>query len=128
MNGVTAKMTACPKPLGESWALDTAAATHSRLISTVSQDSLTKDFGGHRNPPPSGPVSWAPSQTPADSRVGPITQSGYDKKRGEIVAWGQTTAALAVQIKTDKSTTTTTLSTDAPEPACLPDCDGAISL
>jgi hypothetical protein len=97
VNGVTAKMTACPKPLAESWALDTAAATHSRLISTVSQDSLTKDFGGHRNPPPSGPVSWAPSQTPADSRVGPITQSGYDKKRGEIVAWGQTTAALAVQ-------------------------------
>ena len=29
--------------------------------------------------------------------MGPITQSGYDKKRGEIVAWGQTTAADAVK-------------------------------
>jgi hypothetical protein len=99
-NGVKAKMTACPKPLGESWALDTAAAAHNKFIASVSKDSLSKDFGAHRNPPPSGPVSWAPSlppNQPVDPREGPLVQSGYDKKVGEIVALGQTTAALAVQ-------------------------------
>jgi hypothetical protein len=88
VNGVTAKTTACSKPLGESWALDTAADAHNKFIAKVSKDSLLKDQGGHRNPPPSGPLSWAPS--------GPLVQSGYDKKVGEIVAWGQTTAAQAV--------------------------------
>jgi hypothetical protein len=98
-NGVKAKMTACPKPLGESWALDTAATTHNKHVASVSKDVLAQDqFMGHRNPPPSGPVSWAPSTSnPVDSRVGPLVQSGYDKLRGEIVAFGQTTAAQAVQ-------------------------------
>jgi len=98
VNGVTAKMAACPKPFGESWALDTAAATHNRLIASVSKAVLGQDkFMAHRNPPPGGPVSWAPSKDPVDPRLGPIVQSGYDRKTGEIVAWGQTTAALAVQ-------------------------------
>jgi hypothetical protein len=98
-NGVTAKMTACPKPFGESWALDTAATTHNKHVASVSKDVLAQDqFMGHRNPPPGGPVSWAPSTSnPVDPRVGPLVQSGYDKRRGEIVAFGQTTAAQAVQ-------------------------------
>jgi hypothetical protein len=101
-NGVKAKMTACPKPLGESWALDNAAFTHNKHIASVSQAVLAQDqYNPHRNPPPGGPLSWAPwtgqPPPPIDPRVGPIVQSGYDRKTGEIVAYGQPTAALAVQ-------------------------------
>jgi hypothetical protein len=98
-NGVKPTMTSCPKPFGESWALDTAATTHNKNIASVSKDVLAQDpLNAHRNPPPAGPVSWAPStQNPVDARVGPLVQSGYDAKRGEIVATGQTTAAQAVQ-------------------------------
>lgn len=98
-NGVKAKMTACPNPLRESWALDNAAATHNKHVASVSKDVLKQDqFMGHRNPPPGGPVSWAPStKDPVDQRVGPLVQSGYDRKRGEIVAFGQITAAQAVR-------------------------------
>jgi hypothetical protein len=101
---VKAKMTGCPKPFGESWALDTAAATHNKHLASVSKDVLNQDgFNAHRNPPPSGPLSWAPwtpkagEKPPADPRVGPLVQAGYDKKRGEIVAMGQTTALQAVK-------------------------------
>lgn len=98
VNGVKAKMTACPKPVRQSWALDNAAATHNKHIASVAKDVVGQGVNAHRNPPPNGVLSWAPTQgNPADSRVGPLVQSGYDKKRSEIVAWGQTTAALAVK-------------------------------
>ena len=54
VNGVAAKLTPCPKPLGKSWALDTAAATHSRLISTVSQRFPHEGLRG----PPEPPAEW----------------------------------------------------------------------
>lgn len=89
VNGVKAKMTSCPKPFGKSWALDTAATTHNKHVASVSKDVLAQDTNAHRNPPPGGPLSWDP--------LGPLQQSGYDRLTGEIVAFGQTTAAQAVQ-------------------------------
>jgi hypothetical protein len=93
-------MTKCDKPLGESWALDTAATTHNKLVASVSNDVLAKDpLSVHRNPPPAGVLSWAPTgknDQVVDLRVGPLVQAGYNW-RGEIIAIGQATAALAVQ-------------------------------
>jgi hypothetical protein len=101
-NGNTqgAVMAACPKPLGDSWALDNTAATHNKYLSSVSGDVANAFPGVHRNPPPNGVLSWAPTRptdVPADLRQGPIQASGYDKARGEIVATGQATATQVLQ-------------------------------
>jgi hypothetical protein len=90
---------ACPKPLVDSWALDNDAATHNKYLAGVPKD--VAGANPHANPPPSGPLSWAPNldpnSGPVDPRQGPIQQSGYDRARGEIVATGQAAATEALQ-------------------------------
>jgi hypothetical protein len=85
-----ATMTACPSGFNDAAGLDQAASTHIGFISNVS-DAVMKGGDGknaHRNPPPSGPLSWEAGA--------PIAQAGYNSARGEIVAWGYSDAASAV--------------------------------
>lgn len=94
-NAANAKMTACPKALGESWALDNTAVTHNSYLAPQPASVLSSGLNAHRNPPPGGVLTWAPE--PNDPRHGPIEQAGYDRLRGEIVAWGQSSADQAVR-------------------------------
>ena len=90
-----AQMTACTNGLRDSGALDNVASTHNRYLAG-NPGSLVNTFPNmHRNPPPDGVISWAPSQDPSDSRQGPIAEAGYNA-RGEIVATGQSSEAEAV--------------------------------
>jgi hypothetical protein len=90
-NGTTtqgASMTACKSPFNASSSLNGAASTHIGNISNVSDAVVTQGDNAHRNPPPSGPLSWDNGST--------IAQAGYNSQRAEIVAWGQPTEAAAV--------------------------------
>lgn len=86
-NSAGATMSACPKPLGESFALDTVASTHNNYLATQPGSLVNTYPNMHLNPPPNGPLSWAPN--------GPIAQAGYNT-RGEIVATGFPAEADAV--------------------------------
>jgi hypothetical protein len=79
-NSAGAQMSACPKALGESGALDNAASTHNNFIATQPTDS-----NPHMNA--NGKLSFDDG--------GPIAQAGYNT-RGEIVAIGQSSEAEAV--------------------------------
>lgn len=86
-------LNACTSPFNASSGLDGAASKHIGFISNVSRAVVeASDSQGnpnaHRNPPPSGPLSW--------DNGGPIAAAGYNTKRGEIVAFGQGSEATAV--------------------------------
>ena len=83
----------CHKPLTNSDTLLNLADTHNRYIATQSDYWLNDDLNAHRTI--DGTLTTGPTlQEPAD---GPIFKAGYHSARGEIVAWGQTTAKEAVQ-------------------------------
>jgi hypothetical protein len=86
-NSAGATMSACPKPLGDSFALDTVAATHNNYLATAPGSLVNQYPNMHLNPPPNGVLSWAPN--------GPIAQAGYNM-RAEIVATGFPAEADAV--------------------------------
>jgi hypothetical protein len=90
-----AVLTACTNALGDSGALDNVASTHNQYLAGKPGQMVNTFPNMHRNPPPDGVISWAPSQDPPDSRQGPIQQAGYNM-RGEIVATGQGSEAEAV--------------------------------
>ncbi len=63
-NSQGATMTACLRPFNDSGALDNTASTHNNYLATQPGSVVNAFPNMHRNPPPDGVISWAPSTDP----------------------------------------------------------------